>query len=210
MQIRKQMAWLRFQSVFLAPIVGLPKESCGFREKGSFSENRASGLGQALSQGYTRRPLLPQVTLEGSFLFKVGCRLSGCGESSARVKCRWSGTESVKDVTALLRLLGNASFAEMDRTGRGRYRQRSPRIPGQLRRLWKGTRQGSLSRGHPHKRHCCPGFSRVLQSMERALEPLGVAGVCYLGEVPRGILLSHHPLSPPRCPGPRKCQVWVA
>lgn len=42
---------------------------------------------------------------------------------------------------------------------------------------------------------------------------LGASGCgwCVLpGVIPRGILLSHHPLSPHPCRGLRKCQVWVA
>lgn len=34
--------------------------------------------------------------------------------------------------------------------------------------------------------------------------------VCVTGIIPRGMLLSHHPLSPHHCRGLRKCQVWVA
>lgn len=71
---------------------------------------------------------------------------------------------------------------------------------------WTGTRQGSLSRGHPLKRHRCALFSWVLDTMEWTLKSLGAAGVCYhvwsLEEFwcARGLIICDHLVTAWDCP----------
>lgn len=109
----------------------------------------------------------------------------------------------MQDVIALLRSLGNASFAEMDRTGWGRYGQRSLRIPGQPRRPPGRGQDRGASLGATHIRGIVvlppPGSSGQWSGPGR----LGVWPVCVTWGDPQGTpAVSSSAIS--------KCQVWVA
>lgn len=111
--------------------------------------------------------------------------------------------EQSKDVIAPLWLLGNASFAEMDKTGWERYQKRSLLIPGRPHCPLEGDKTGEPLSGPPTQEASLSFFIQSPQFKGRDIEVPG-CGRCVLPSVsPRGI--PPHPQSHP-LPSPGYCQ----
>lgn len=119
--------------------------------------------------------------------------------------------EQSKDVIAPFWLLGNASFAEMDKTGWGRYQKRSLLIPGQPHCPLEGDKTGEPLSGPPTQ-EASSFFLRSPQFNGRGLEAPG-CGRCVLPSVSPGGIPPHpqsHPLpSPGYCQDDPNGQPWA-